>query len=109
VVVADFPTVTTDFGRIVQALNDRFGTEFEPFIHSERNVQACFRLVDSVWGKTDQRFRDSGRPGMHGPGGRTPSVEREELKRSIRHAIEEPRLEFLRAQAKALFRSFVAE
>ena len=108
VVIAEFRTVTTDFGKIVRDLNDRFGTEFEPFIHSKQNVQACFQLIDSFWGETDQRLRGSGRPGLGGPGGRRPSGDPEKSSRSIRNAIEDPRLEALRSQAKALYRSFVA-
>jgi len=45
-VLARFPTVTSDLGRVIACVNDRFGTAFNEFVHTEDNVRACFRLMD---------------------------------------------------------------
>jgi hypothetical protein len=44
--VALFEDVTTDMGAVVAALNERFGTSFEPFRHTPENVQRVYDLID---------------------------------------------------------------
>ena len=46
VVVASFEAVTSDFGRVVDELNRRFGTSFERFEHTEDNVRVIFESMD---------------------------------------------------------------
>jgi hypothetical protein len=48
-VVGPFPEVTTDFGKVMARLNERFGRDFVPFEHSEQNVRACFEAMDGYW------------------------------------------------------------
>lgn len=40
VVVAPFKVVTSNFDRVIYALNDRFGTTFAPFDHTKENVDS---------------------------------------------------------------------
>jgi len=40
VVVAPFAAVTEDFGRVIAAVNDQFGTHFDEFEHTEAHVSA---------------------------------------------------------------------
>jgi len=40
VIVAPFETVIDDFGEIIAAVNDRFGTDFVEFNHTDENVEA---------------------------------------------------------------------
>jgi hypothetical protein len=35
---ASFDTITRNFGKAIDALNDRFGTDFTPFLHSAENL-----------------------------------------------------------------------
>ena len=46
VVVATFESVTSDFGRVVRAVNDRFGTDFAVFEHTAENVERCFARIE---------------------------------------------------------------
>jgi hypothetical protein len=45
-VVATFEEVTTDFGAVTRTVNERFGTDFREFHHTEQNVQIVFQLID---------------------------------------------------------------
>lgn len=44
--VATYEQVTTNFGRVVERINERFGTDFTPFSHSPDNVQRVFEILD---------------------------------------------------------------
>lgn len=55
-VVSDFSETTTDFGRVIQRVNERFGTHYMPFIHSQENVDRCFEMID-------ERYRHGRRKG----------------------------------------------
>jgi hypothetical protein len=44
--VAPFEDVTTDFGRVVEALNAKFGTGYVPFDHTPENVERVYALIE---------------------------------------------------------------
>ena len=44
--VALFEDVTTDFGRVVEALNAKFGTGYVPFAHTPENVERVYALIE---------------------------------------------------------------
>jgi hypothetical protein len=44
--VGEFSVVTTGFGRVIEALNERCGTTFDPFDHNQQDVQLVFALID---------------------------------------------------------------
>lgn len=44
-VVADFATVTRDFGSVIRRLNIRFGMSLAEFVHSDANVSECFAFI----------------------------------------------------------------
>jgi hypothetical protein len=48
-VVADFDQITKDFGSVVRRLNQKFGTQFGEFEHTEANVGRCFELIEERW------------------------------------------------------------
>lgn len=52
VVVADFDTVTSDFGRAIEAVNTRFGSHFGVFQHTQENVDRCFQIIDEFYQRT---------------------------------------------------------
>lgn len=43
-VVADFDQITSDYGKIIVAVNEKFGTNFLPFIHSKSAEQSIFSM-----------------------------------------------------------------
>jgi hypothetical protein len=47
-VVADFREVTTDFGKVVDRINERFGTSFARFEHNDENVEAAFASLEAT-------------------------------------------------------------
>jgi hypothetical protein len=44
--VALFEDVTGDFGRVIEALNAKFGTAFTPFQHTPENVERVYALIE---------------------------------------------------------------
>jgi len=45
-VVAEFEQVTTDLGTVIDRVNERFGTAFARFEHTDENVQRCFARIE---------------------------------------------------------------
>jgi len=56
-VIALFDEVINNFGRVIVRVNERFGTIFEPFEHTDENIRKVFDLVEEM-DKADQK-RDS--------------------------------------------------
>lgn len=54
-VVASFPDVITDMGRVVERVNTHFGTEFVPFEHTEEAVASVHTERGSHAGPTNRR------------------------------------------------------
>ena len=46
IVFAEFKQVTTDFGRVIKKVNEKFSTDFKPFLHSKENVESVFQQLD---------------------------------------------------------------
>jgi hypothetical protein len=44
-VVGDFEEITHDFGSVIRRMNQRFGTSFEEFDHSDANTKQCLDLI----------------------------------------------------------------
>lgn len=47
VVVGTFEQITTDFGAVIDALNERFGTSFTRFEQTPENVEKVFARIDA--------------------------------------------------------------
>jgi hypothetical protein len=58
VVVATFDDIIGDMGSVIRTTNERFGTDFRLFAHTEENVAECFRRIDhrAVTGPKADRF-----------------------------------------------------
>lgn len=42
IVVAQFTDVTSDFGKVIENINQQYGSQFLPFMHSDENVKKIF-------------------------------------------------------------------
>jgi hypothetical protein len=126
-VVADFEEVTRDFGAVTRRLNERFGTSFGEFVHSEANMRECWDLIrerptlsrtllsfeSGTVTLSELRSADQRSERPQAPLSRTdawvPSSERERSKAALREQWQQPGLSELRTRAEAVYRRFLAE
>lgn len=87
-VVAPFDQVTSNFGKVIEGINERFQTTFDLFQHTEENVQRCFTLIDG-------RFERQGRAVPQRLVAH-PSTERRQLKDMMRTQLKRSHGEGLR-------------
>ncbi len=97
-----FDEVTKDFGSVIRRVNERFGTAFREFEHTEENARATLDEIDGYW------------RGILGPGeqleivvGR-PSALRDEMKEQLRRIYRQDRLAGARRRADTLYRRITA-
>jgi hypothetical protein len=97
VLVVTFDEVTTDFGAVMRRLNQKFGSSFPEFHHTEENVRRCFEDIErherSVL-KPDWDFEAMTA---------RPSARREALRDELLGKLESPRLAPKRTAAAALY------
>jgi hypothetical protein len=102
-VLAPFPVVTTDFGRVMRVLNERNRTSFVPFEHTPENQQRCFDAMDAYWtgraGDTREKELRVGRP----------SDERQRLAAELRPVLERGSAGRALAKARSLYERLVSE
>jgi hypothetical protein len=134
VVVGTFDSVVHDFGSVTRAINERFGTSFDEFQHTEDNVKRCYEIIEDrarrpPWEKTLGRFqagmipyqeyRDAAERGRSRGGQvdhetvperrvQRPSQERDALKNALRARLGDVRLDTLRSAAFAAYERFVS-
>ena len=89
-VIAPFPIVTSDFGAIVDRVNERYGTSYQRFDHTAENVQKVFAWIDE--------------------GGRRarPAEQRTEAKAQLLAEFRSPDLARLRSSAETLYADFLS-
>lgn len=132
-VVGTFEEVTSDLGAVIRRVNERFGSRFTEFEHTEGQVRAVFALIDEreegpPWQPSlnrflsgflsadeyfaaTQAFRGEGAGAAAGVNehrvGR-PSAVRESKKPGMRARYRSQELARLRARADEAYRAFVA-
>jgi hypothetical protein len=99
-VVGLFDVVVSDFGAVVDAVNDRFGTDFARYEPTPANKAAAFALVEEM------NRLESGGAVVETHVGR-PSAEREERKRHLAAVLGEPRTASLLREADELHAQYV--
>jgi hypothetical protein len=101
-VIGTFDEVVNDFGSVIERLNDRFGTSFARFEHTEANLE---RLRNEI--ETDYRARAAGEAELERiiP---IPSPAREEMKERLRERYRRVPAE-LRLRAEEIFRRLAPE
>jgi hypothetical protein len=97
-VIGNFSVVTSDLGSVIREVNQRFGTTFREFEHTEDNVALAFE-------KIDERYRAMGSMEQKAFGRMVarPSKERQIAKETVREQLELPALQRLRAQAQLAY------
>lgn len=124
-VVGEFEQVTHEFGRVVRRLNDRFGTSFVEFVHSDANRRECLEFIKlrGTLSKTVLGF-ESGEVSRNqlqrelqavACGGKPPeardawipSEDRERAKAALREQWLQPSLAKLRDRAQLVYQAFV--
>jgi hypothetical protein len=96
-VLATFEEVTTDFGAVTRRVNERFGTDFAVFEHTQENVERCLAAI---------RKHGVARRGpvlVHRTGS-SPSPVRAAIKDTARRRYHHPRLRRIRTEAEELYR-----
>lgn len=95
--VATLEEVTRDFGEVTRRVNNRFGTSFAEFEHTEANEARCLELIE--W---DYLTRLQPGEGFERAVAR-PSEARDRLKAELRERLDEPGLVGLLSRARGLF------
>lgn len=99
-VVGTFDQVTNDFGGVTRRANERFGTSFALFEHTEDNVTRCFRAIDE-----DYRKRLPEGEALERQVAR-PSEWRNRMKEEVRASYVAADAAALRKRAERAFRAF---
>ena len=98
--VAPFDVVTRDFGKVIEGLNDRFGTRFCALPHDGKMVSECFSRIEEV-----APVEDDGSPDesiIH-----RPSTLRQELKPTVLRDLRSSRKASAKPEeAKELYSAF---
>lgn len=100
-VVCPFAEMTSDFGPAIERVNERFGTEFQVFEHTEAHEQQIF---DQIRERNKARFGEKPNADSAKALG-LPTPEREALKATFREQLDAPALAALREQADRLYES----
>jgi hypothetical protein len=99
---ATFDEVVEDFGKVIDRINERYGTGFARFEHTEENAASILAEIEE-----DYLTRDP--PGEHFerivP---RPSDRRLQLKEELRERYRDPALAGARARAGSLYERFVS-
>jgi hypothetical protein len=100
-VVATFQEVSTDFGEVIRRLNERFGSSFQEFQHTEANVASCFKIIE------EHDRRTTG--GVVERTVARPSQQREGMKNELRSALRSPKLARRRAEAYDIYETLTSK
>jgi hypothetical protein len=128
-VLGMFDDVVADYGRVIRQINEKFGTGFDEFVHTDQNVETCFEIIEDrarrpPWSDALGRF-ECGLIGLrdyqevvdgYGAAARLapipeariprPSAEREVMKEALVAQIWGPSLRDLRLEARRLFAEY---
>jgi hypothetical protein len=102
-VVGRFGEVTSDPGSVIERLNDRFGTTFEPFVPTDENLRAVREELDR-WDANTYRL---GGPVELGRG--RPTEEKQAVKATLRQELRGRSVSRLRERAERLHRTMTSD
>ena len=99
-VVARFETVIRDFGAVVHKLNEVYGTDFTPFLHTPENAASIEAILSK---RTTRRF---GVDALNHGHGETPNAAKNALKSEIATILQDDSIQEVRRKAQAVYRVF---
>jgi len=99
-VVGRFEEVTSDLGRVIRRVNERFGTNFVPFEPTEANLRSVHEEMDR-WDANTYR-----RGGQVELGRGRPTEEKESRKTELLERYRAPSVSRLRERAERLYTTF---
>ena len=99
--VATFEEVSSDFGAVIRRLNERFGSTFQEFQHTEANVESCFKIIEEHDRRTVGKVVEKTVA--------RPSQKREHMKNELRSALRSAKLAGLRAAAYDIYETLTSE
>jgi hypothetical protein len=102
VLVVTFDEVTSDFGAVMRHLNQKFGSSFIEFHHTEENVRKCFEDIER-----HERTALKAHYDFEAMTAR-PSSRRDALRNELIEKLESPRLARKRAAAAELYAALTA-
>jgi hypothetical protein len=123
-VIGEFEQVTHDFGTVTRRLNQRFGTSFAEFLHTEASEHECFELIKHRGtlspvllgfesGVVSQEEMRCGLQALERQENRAdgkeawiPSQDRARSKAALRASWDHPNLASLRYRAEAVYQEF---
>jgi hypothetical protein len=94
-VLAPFNEIIHNYGEIIRKVNQKYGTNFSEFIHSDVNVENCFKLIDQGY---TQAFGDLKEEVVS-----RPSKERAKQKDVLKGEFDSAALSELRTQAISVY------
>lgn len=99
-VVGIFDQVVRDFGVVIDQVNQRFGTDFEPYEPTRANNDAAFAIVEDM---NRRECRGEVRESHVG----RPSLERADRKRALISLLDQPRTASLLRVAEEMYQNYV--
>ena len=93
VLMISFEEVIGDFGRVIRKVNDRFGTNFQTFVHNEENVKKVFDEIET-YQKGEHQFS-------------RPSHDRKALKEKLKVLLCNERERQLLQKAICIYKDFM--
>lgn len=100
-VVSEFNTTVSNYGQVIRAVNEKFGTQFVEFDHTKENVKRCFDIIDEF-------YRKAGAGEVPEQIVARPSENRQQKKEQLRNQFHVDSLEELRKEAFNLYEKFVS-
>lgn len=100
-VVGSFEEVTKSYGSVIERINDRFGTRFSIFHHTEENMARVYSRIEEM-----HRTRNGGKVSETRIA--RPSAAKEEMRSRIKPSLEAPSQRKLLAEATTLYEHFTA-
>lgn len=95
-VLAEFTEVVSDFGKVIDRINQKYATTFQRFEHTEANTRACFEACD-----VSNRRQNNGRISWSDVA--RPDAQRDQAKQKVRQRILDERHAKLLERARSLY------
>lgn len=98
-VIAPFEELTTDYGAIIQRVNDKFNTHYQRFESTPENTERCFKVIEQGTAQTFQTVKESAIS--------RPSQSRKAIKQQLSKQFHSPALAKYVDQAQQIYNALV--